>query len=376
MFSISFPAKSKHAHPIATHVEVASTPSPFSVLLWSAVVAGLLVLIILTSDISFPQAKTDRRFWHAMSDTVQDDQAHVMGKVLSGDAAAADVVMLGTSSAREALRLDREFNAQLKQQHGSSITTINLSSGAQSPIEVLLIAEAIQPREGQLFILFISLSSLKQPKPFEAIEHGKFMYPPGELIEKYSHRKIFPGYWQNTKNRLIYFARAKREDLYRRLNYRLKYWIGEHVYGETRPAYLPHLNVGRPPLEPAVKKRQIASFKTDASRYLNSNAAYVANTLAVLSEYLSNRKCRFIIALPPEIKNEMHDLFPDEFRVFTEILDTLQKTHLVERVNLNDSMKWEAGDFRDLTHVNESGRIKWSTALAAWLARQPFGKTP
>jgi lysophospholipase L1-like esterase len=39
-------------------------------------------------------------------------------------------------------------------------------------------------------------------------------------------------------------------------------------------------------------------------------------------------------------------------------------------LDLTDTIAWEANDFRDLTHVNESGRIKWSNAVAAWLKSQ------
>ena len=160
MFRISFPAKSKHSQAVPTQIEVDSTPLPLLALVCAVMVAGLLLLLALTADFTAAKAQSDRRFWHNMTDTAKDDLAFVMSKVLSGDAAAADVVILGTSSLREALASDSELNTQLKQQNSSPISAVNLATAAQSPIESLLITDAISPQGGQLVLMFISLSSL------------------------------------------------------------------------------------------------------------------------------------------------------------------------------------------------------------------------
>ena len=150
MFRISFPAKSKHSQAVPTQIEVDSTPLPLLALVCAVMVAGLLLLLALTADFTAAKAQSDRRFWHNMTDTAKDDLAFVMSKVLSGDAAAADVVILGTSSLREALASDSELNTQLKQQNSSRISAVNLATAAQSPIESLLITDAISPQGGHL----------------------------------------------------------------------------------------------------------------------------------------------------------------------------------------------------------------------------------
>lgn len=370
MLRISFPAKSKHAQPVPTQVEVDSTPLTLPLLASTAGIASLLLLIAITSGFSAIDAQSDRGYWHAMSDSSNDDQAYVMGKVLSGAAAKADVIVLGTSSAREALLTDSEFSSQLRRQNASQTSVVNLASSAQSPIESLLISEAIAPREGQQFVLFISHSVFQQARPFNAIEQGGFMYPPEFLVRKYAQRGIFPTYWNDERKRFVYRARAKRQELYRHLNYRLKYWITEQVYGEPRPNYLPYLYVGLPPLDPSYKERNIKAYESDFREHLASNLTYVTKTLGVLADYLAERKCRLVIALAPEEKNEMRELFPNEFRIFSEMLQAAQATHKFEVLNLNSNIAWEVGDFRDFAHVNESGRIKWSNALANWLSQQ------
>ncbi len=375
MFRISSPEKSKNSRPVATQIEINSTVVSFPVLLSAAIIAGLLLSLALAGEFRAQSAGSDRRFWKTMHDTRKDDQVYVMGKVLSGDAAQANVVILGTSSAREALVIDDEFNALLARQNSSLTSAVNLATGAQSPIETLLVTEAIPPREGQLFVVLISALSLKQSTLFNAIEHGGFMRPPENLIKKYSQRGIFPSHWNRLDSRLLYHARAKRQEFYRYLNYRLKYWIAENVYAQPAPNYAPHLNVGNRPFDPAVKQRQIEAFKADLKQNHSTNLTYVANTLDVLAKFLDERKCRLVIATPPELSREMLELFPNEFRIFNEMLEALQRTHQFDLLDLNHSIAWEPADFRDLTHVNESGRLKWSKALATWLARQGRGKS-
>jgi hypothetical protein len=370
MLRISFPAKSKHAQPVPTQVEVDSKPLTLPLLASTAGIASLLLLIAITSGSSAIDAQSNRGYWRAMSDSSNDDQAYVMGKVLSGAAAKANVIVLGTSSAREALLTDHEFSAQLRRRNASHSSLVNFASSAQSPIESLLLTEAITPREGQQFILFISHSVFQQSRPFNAIEQGGFMYPPEALIMKYAQSGIFPAYWLDERKRFVYRARAKRQELYRHLNYRLKYWIAEQVYGEPRPNYLPYLYVGLPPLDASYKERIVKTYETEFRAHLASNLTYVTNTLSVLADYLAERKCRFVIAFAPEDKHEMRKLFPNEFRIFSEMLQAAQATHKFEILDLNSNVAWEVGDFHDLTHVKESGRIKWSNALANWLAQQ------
>jgi hypothetical protein len=371
MLRISSPVKSKHAQPIPTHVEIESTPPACAVVLATAAVAALLLLLLFLSGFDLPIGKSDRQHWHRMSDVSQDDQAYVMGKVLSGDAANADVVILGTSATREALIAERDLHAQLKTLGGTQKRVVNLSSGAQSPIETLLITEAIQPRAGQLFILFVSHSLLQQDRPFRAIENGGFMRAPDDLIAKYAQRGVFPLHWEKALNRHAYRIRAKRQEYFRHLNYRLKYWVGEYVYGQPAPTYAMHLNIGQAQIDSELKKLSISSYQTEFNANLSKNLSYVTNTLGILVDYLKSQRCRFVIAFSPDAKNEMRMLFPQEFQIFSDMLDGLQANHAFERVDLNEKIAWDNDDFRDLTHVNESGRIKWSNALVAWLARQP-----
>jgi hypothetical protein len=376
MLRISFPAKSKTSLPVATQIEVDSTPLSLLGLASSVLIAAVVLVFIVAAGLDASQSKIDRSFWYRLADTKKDDQAHVMAKVFSGDAAKADVVILGTSSAREAVLTDTQFNAELTRQNSPRRSAINLATGAQSPIESLLIADAMPPHEGQLFVLFISLYSFKQALPFDAIEKGRLMRPPEDLIKKYSRQKIFPPHWLGFGDRLLYRARAERQALYRHLNYRLKYGIAEQVYAQPAPIYSPHLNVGKPPLDPGLKRRQIEHFNADLKRYLKPNLVYVANTLGVLADFLKAHKCRFVIATPPELNNEMRELFPLELGIFNEMLQTVRSAHPFELLELNDSINWEAADFHDLTHVNESGRSKWSRALATWLSQQPPAKSP
>ena len=162
----------------------------------------------------------------------------------------------------------------------------------------------------------------------------------------------------------------RSQEFYRYLNFRLKYWIAENVYAQPAPNYAPHLNVGNRPFDPAVKQRQIEAFKADLKQNHSINLAYVANTIDVLAKFLDERKCRLVIATPPELSREMLELFPNEFRIFGEMLRARQRTHQFDLLDLNRSIAWELADFRDLTHVNESGRLKWSKEIGRASCRE------
>lgn len=305
-----------------------------------------------------------------MSAAKNDDQTQVMGKVLSGDAATANIVVLGNSSAREALLADDDFNQLLAQQNSTRLKMMNLATSGQSPIESLLIAEEISPREGQVFILVNSQVGLGNPRPFQAIERGGFLLSPEKLITKYSNRNIFPAHWREPFNRFVYEVRATRHTYYLRIKHQLKYWLGEKLYGRPQPSYQTHWYSENSALAATVKEQAISISKDDFKKNAVTNLHFTRNTIAVLADYLRQRKCRFIVALSPEAKGEFRQLFPNESHMHEEMLQGLQSTSHIELLDLSDKVTLQPADFHDLTHLNRSGRIKWSTALATWLLKQ------
>ena len=371
MLRISFPAKLKHSQPLPTQVEVDSSPLPWRGLFATAWIAGLLCLLALQLVPNALFSSADAGFWHSLTDTKKDDQAHVMAKARSGEAATADVLILGTSAAREALWMDSELSAELGRKDSPNINIINLASSAQSPIESLLIMNAIRLRPGRLIILFASPTTLQQAQPFHAIEQGGFLKSPEDLIRQYSQREIFPSYWLKTSNRVLYQIRLTRQKLHRLLNYRLKYWIQAEVYGAPQQNYSPYLYVGQTSQTRDSRLAQLKEFEGRFKKSTERNLPYVKNTLKVIAEYLTSRGCRVVIARPPDLNDEFRQSFPNEFEKFETLIHELEKSHRFEQLNLNDKIVWETRDFVDLTHVTESGRAKWSDALVTWLARQP-----
>ena len=329
----------------------------------------LILALRFVPDALFSSADTG--FWQSLVDTRNDDQAHVMAKARSGEAAAADVLILGTSAIREALLIDSELNAQLKRKASLNIGVANLASSAQAPIESLLITNAIQLRAGQLIILFASNTIFQQPQPFYVIEQGGFLQAPEDLIRQYSEREIFPSYWLEPTNRLLYRIRAARQKLQRLLKYRFKYWIQSEVYGQRQPSYFPYLYRGQMPQLQNFRKAQFKGLDTRLRKNTDVNFPYVKNTFTVFMEHLASRGCQLVIARPPEFNDEFRKSFPNEFERFETLLRELKKHHSFEQINLNDEITWQPEDFVDLMHVSESGRAKWSDALVAWLARQP-----
>jgi hypothetical protein len=371
MLRISFHEKSRHSQPVATQIEVVSTPLSLAALLAATLLAGLFFVLLLTVGINALPGTSDPRFWHQMIDTNRDDQAHVMGKVLSGDAAGADIVILGTSATREALLVDDQLNQKIALRRSLPLSIVNLASSAQSPIESLFLVDAMAPQAGQEFVLFVSISSLRQDHPFNRLERGGFMHPPEALIQKYAGRDIFPVEWQSHSKRLLYKFRAARSQLFRLVNFRLKYWFQENIYGHAAPPYSPYLYIGQPSAKPETKHAQINTHRDGHRRQLSTNLMYLKNTIDVLANTLNQRNCRLVIASPPEFNREMRGMFPNESRLLNDVIQGLRAKHQIELVDFNDAISWSQNDFVDLTHVTQSGRDKWSEALLTWLSSRP-----
>ena len=372
MLSISWQAKTKHGQPAPTHVEVDSAPISFAVMLVSAGIAACIFMLALLLVIDFLHSRSDRRFWQYLSAASLDDQAHAMGKVMSGAVANADIVMFGTSGLRESTLIDDDLNARLRQLHASPVSVANLATGAQTLAETLLLAEAGPPQPGQTHILFFSISQLQHARPFHAIEQGGFMRSPETLIEKYEHRSIFPMDWNSFGVRLLLRVRAGREQLHRHLKNRLKYEIHERVYGKLPPTYMPYRYQNHLPVKPETKAELMQDYASDLKQNIANNVRYMESTLNAIADELRDHKCRLVIASPPEFNGEIQTAFPNEYGVLNEMVQRLRVNHQIEQLDLNTKIKWDPNDFVDLVHVTESGREKWSAALLEWLAQQPL----
>ena len=370
MLKVSFPAKLKHSQPIATHIEVESRSLTWRGIVVTAGVAGLFCLLALKFAAVALDWSASQSHWYALTDTKKDDQAYVMAKVLSGDAAKADVIILGTSAAREALLTDIEFSAQLKQRKLKKYRTVNLATSAQSLIESLLLVDTMQPQPGQTFVFFVSPTALQQDRPFHSVEQGGFLQTPESLIQRYSQHGVFPRYWHRAPTRLLYQIRAARQKLYRLLNYRLKYWVHAKAYGVNQQNYAPYQYVGGKAHSADMRLAQIKAFEARFGKNTEANLPYVQNGLRAILEHLNSHGCRVVIARPPEFNDEFRKSFPRPNEQFETVLRELNQSIRFEQLNLNETIAWETNDFLDFTHVTQTGRIKWSNALATWLKDQ------
>lgn len=364
MLSVSVPAKAKSAQPESTHVEVVSTPLPWWALLVALIVAAVFAVAMAQFSIG---AKPSRAEWKHLTGQRLDDHGYALGHIFSGRAHQADIVILGTSAAREALPVDSELAATLLKDNRALHGVANLATSSQSLTDTLYLADATAPRRGQLFVVFLSFSSLRRQNPFDTLEQGYYLHAPQVLIKKYAGRAVFPDHWNNPLNQLLYQARAVRHLWGRQLEYRLNHWVAKWAYGRSMSPYQQHRHAAK--TSPSKEKKATLFNQLDRDFKLNyaANLSYVVPTIKALAAGLNNSGARLVVAAPPEFNRELRNRFPGEYRQFAARLQTLQTEFGFELLNLNTQITWLETDFVDLVHVSRTGREKWTRALGIWL---------
>ncbi len=364
MLSVSFPAKSRSAQPESTYVEVVSSPLPWWALLVAVIVAGVLAAAM--AQFSIGAAPTSAE-WKQLTGQRLDDHGYALGQIFSKRAHRADLVILGTSAAREALPADSELVTTLSENNPSPRSVANLATSSQSLIDTLYLADATAPRRGQLFVVFLSFSSLRQKSPFDTLERGYYLHAPQVIVKKYAGHGVFPEHWNEPFNRLLYQWRATRHQWGRQFEYRLQHWIAQWAYGRPNMPYQPFRHAAKTTLTQMKKAALFAEMDRDFKLNYPTNLHYVAPTIEALATLLNRSGARLVVAAPPELNREIRNRFPIEYQQFDTRIRDLQKAFGFELLNLNDRITWSDADFVDLVHVSRTGREKWTRALGDWL---------
>ena len=364
MLSVSFPAKPRSAQPEPTHVEVVSSPLPLWALLVALIVAGVLAAAMAQFSIGATPSSAE---WKRLTGQRLDDHGYALGQIFSGQAHQADLVILGTSAAREALPADSELATTLLGDNHALRSIANLATSSQSLTDTLYLADATTPRRGQWFVVFLSFSSLRRMNPFDTLERGYYLHAPQMIIEKYGNREVFPKHWYDPFNRLLYRWRAVRHQWGRQLEYRLNHWIAGWVYGRSISPYQPHRHAAKTSPAKAKKATLFNEFDRDFKLHYSANLPYAVPTIKALATLLNRSGARLVIATPPEFNREIRNRFPAEHHEFDTRIRDLQSEFGFELLNLNDSITWLQADFVDLVHVSQTGREKWTRALGDWL---------
>lgn len=347
-------------------------PAPATPLAWSMWgIASLTALALCLGAYWTPAnpslSPVGRADWSRLVDDKRDDHAHVASKVYSGQVQRADIVVLGNSSAREAL-WEEEILSKALRERGDARDLLDLSSTSQSLMEMLFWLHSSPPRARQTYVIFWGFTTLKSGTDFQSLEEGALLRSPSHLIREYPNSDLLPPHWRRPGYQALMHWRAQRQVLQRQIRFRFRYWVQELAYGISPPRYARYLYEGRSPLSSDASETFLRRMEAGFRAHSDANLVSRIRMLDVIASLVRNRGGTLVIAMPPELSAQTRSMYPREFAQFAGALQDWSERHAVEVIDLNQSVAWTRTDFYDPAHVSASGREKWSRALVGWLA--------
>jgi len=298
-------------------------------------------------------------------DERHDDQAYVATRICCNEGSKATFVVLGNSSIREAFWPD----ARMTQTLAAQGRFLNLSSSSQNAIEAFFLVEAIAPRPGQIFVVFLNATSLRQEDPLARLGAGAFLRSPMSLrdIDGPSAAWSIPGaaQWMDFQ--------AHRQLFQRLFRFRLKRWAREYFYGQPMVDYETYR------YESAARPNQIeidaqeGKMRQEMKEYFAANLHQQTDALEAMQRLVRQHGAQLVLAASPRPARVVAGLSGYEAE-FVSAVGAFARKQGIAWLDLNHGIDWQADDFFDLTHLGPSGRDKWSQAFINWLAVRASGE--
>jgi len=353
----------------ATQVEFISTPLPA----WAWCCAALFAIAVaaisswIAADAPFSMRPTSVS---QLVDGAHDDQAHVAARVLAGDASDADVIVYGSSSAREALWPEAALEAAVQDLRGERLAIVTLTSSAQNPIEALFLATLRPARPGQLYVLVVGFGTVRASNVFERLAHGAFLVPPLALLDDDRYAALVPREWTSTSGRWLMRWYALRQWSQRQIRFGFRSWILRELYGIGVAPYDVYRYDGIGSTKVPDRTLQVNGTRHALKVDFTEKIDAFSRTLDALAEYVHDRGSELAIVTAPDFAHGLRETLPAEHARFLSELGTLATRRGVAVFDWNTTIDWEPADSVDATHASAAGRRKWSTALVGWLARR------
>jgi hypothetical protein len=363
------------APPQGTQIELLTSPLPWRAWLGALLFAVLLLVFLVWSDIAavlYPRGDE----WLKLVGDKADHSAHAAAQILSGNARRADVVLLGSSSAREAFWPDEQIEAHLASFGKSSISVANLASFSQSPLESHYLIDSIPPRAGQIYVWFDSFTALRRADRARRLLEADFLLPQVPWVKKKHSEGLLDARFVESSKLLRAQWRAKRRLLHRQVKYRLSRWIQEYLYGVPLKAREIYGFDDAPKGDRAAFEGYRRVLAEDLARGDHrENLKHLVQVMAASARLLERAGARLVIAAVPEHQQELRKMHPEPHAEFVRALSEVRERYGLGVLDLNHGIDWVPEDFVDPIHVSELGREKWSRRFVEWLAAQPMGGT-
>lgn len=345
-----------------TTVECVWTPLPGRA--WFAVASSLIVLAIVACAFLADEAWFDPLRLapiEAYALDSKDSTVFAVARARSPARAQADVILLGSSTARESL-----WDEALWRQAGD-LQVAKLVSSAQLPIESLFLLEQQPLNRGQLVILSVGISQLVIEDKGARLQDGIFLQNPQSFIA--AHPDLFPTENDWLRQRLQTLAGARRL-LGRYLHVALPRQLSQHIYDAPAVQSLESYYTAQ------ASSAGIRQQRNDLRQGLETNGkkhlpAYLSAVDAI-ARYCARHGATLVVLESPYLERDLQTTFALAWPAYQRGMEALADRRGVRYLNMSRKVALSQRDFIDVVHIGPSGRDAWSAQLlreiAGWRA--------
>jgi hypothetical protein len=336
-------------------------------------VLACVVLLCLVACLRVVLEQEDVRPWGniaALANGPTDDWARAVGRIAAVGNQRTDVIILGTSLARESLWRANEIAAAVEAAGGQPLKVLNLLLSDLTFREALFLVEQLHLGPGQRVLLFHSPTSFAQTeRARERLRRGLFLSSPLGFARRFQDELPELRGWLEPLAAARTRITLARGLFYRSVHNRIQYWATRRLYGQptfTRYRY-GHLEADRaahariqPAAETGIRHRMREHWET-------THATEARDARAFLT-YVASTGARAYLFDSPLATGDDDRLFAPWWTEYQRLVERIATATDTERVDLNQSVPIGVEDYTYGRHVGRAARARWSRALVAWLA--------
>ena len=292
-----------------------------------------------------------------------DDYTYVswtVGKARRTPPSRPAIYLLGGSTAREAITSGAGLSREISADGGPTTVAWDLGSINQNFAQSLAVTDNV-PAEGAWVLVGVNLGRFTPDRgsSFEQAEGREFLLK-SRFLQQYVAKQY--GKYRYTTTILSgifayltsYFRQHDGELLSGEIPSRR---YGQHRYNNKSAHTVPQ------------KERMVKIWNTRRYPVFKRNLRF---NLAMLEQLLIRAQERGVHVVLVELPNNralIGDRFDYAVRQYRGPVAALAAEYEVPYLDFNAGLKLRNEDFHDLSHLNESGRVRWQGALAKELAR-------
>lgn len=332
-------------------------PNPAVVAVGLLLLLGMLLALQWAFTSGFFTRVPEARFLR----TRRDDWGHVtyeVGRLKRQPPAKLPVYLIGGSNVREQIQTADTLEAAILAHCGAEVKVVDLGSTNQHFGESLAIVENLPEGPGVVVVGVNQTRFAYAPDVVGVQVKGRELLLRSPALRRFVADNGGPGAYQYTILPGIF-------------NY-LSGWIQKNQDalrsgGLPLNRYLPHRYFQDHVWSPAEKRARVdlwAGNRGAPGGDFDQNYAYNADLLEALTKVADERGLTVVFEELPENREIVGDAFARNKDVYQPLVDDLARRKGAFYADFDDDLGLVNEDFRDLTHLVETGRAKWTEGLA------------